>query len=227
MKFDKYPATLVVGPSGTGKSTSIENLDPAKTCIFNVEGKALPFKKANEFKYHAVIDPNQPLKLIGKMRGLLDQKHNYIEVVVVEGFDKWSQLLLEWTTAETKNHKNRFERYSMHNFWILEFFKLLKELKSSGRYVFVIGHDDIVETHSGSTFRAMSVNGQQWSGKCEREVEMVLFTEVERRDNENHYYFQTQSDGDTTAKTPKGMFDEYRIENDLAKVLQGIQNYYS
>ena len=35
---------LVIAESGSGKSTSIENLDPKETFIINISGKALPFK---------------------------------------------------------------------------------------------------------------------------------------------------------------------------------------
>jgi len=34
----------VVGSSGSGKSTSLRNLDPKQTFIINVAGKSLPFK---------------------------------------------------------------------------------------------------------------------------------------------------------------------------------------
>ena len=35
---------LIMGESGTGKSTSMRNLDPAKTAIVNPVGKPLPFR---------------------------------------------------------------------------------------------------------------------------------------------------------------------------------------
>lgn len=35
---------LILGESGTGKSTSLENLPPKETFIINVKGKSLPFK---------------------------------------------------------------------------------------------------------------------------------------------------------------------------------------
>ena len=35
---------LIIAESGSGKSTSIENLNPAETFIINVANKALPFK---------------------------------------------------------------------------------------------------------------------------------------------------------------------------------------
>jgi hypothetical protein len=37
-------SALIIGESGTGKSTSIRNLNPAETFIINVQGKDLPFK---------------------------------------------------------------------------------------------------------------------------------------------------------------------------------------
>lgn len=35
---------IVLGESGSGKSTSIKSLDPKETCIINTLGKRLPFK---------------------------------------------------------------------------------------------------------------------------------------------------------------------------------------
>ena len=40
----------IMGSSGTGKSTSLRNLDPTKTCIINVSKKPLPFKNAKQYK---------------------------------------------------------------------------------------------------------------------------------------------------------------------------------
>lgn len=37
-------AVLILGKSGTGKSTSIKTLNPKETVIINVLGKRLPFK---------------------------------------------------------------------------------------------------------------------------------------------------------------------------------------
>ena len=44
---------LIIGPSGTGKSTSLENLNPKETAIINPTKKALPFKgyKTNYKEY--------------------------------------------------------------------------------------------------------------------------------------------------------------------------------
>ena len=38
---------IILGESGSGKSTSLKSLNPKETCIFNVLGKRLPFKGSN------------------------------------------------------------------------------------------------------------------------------------------------------------------------------------
>ena len=38
---------IILGESGSGKSTSLKTLNPEETCIFNVLGKRLPFKGSN------------------------------------------------------------------------------------------------------------------------------------------------------------------------------------
>lgn len=40
---------LIMGESGTGKSTSMRNCDPATTAVVNPVGKPLPFKGTSMF----------------------------------------------------------------------------------------------------------------------------------------------------------------------------------
>lgn len=55
---------------------------------------------------------------------------------------------------------------------------------------------------------------------------LVLYTKVEADPKEgNKYYFQTQTDGTNTAKSPRGMFDSLLIPNDLQFVLNQIEKY--
>ncbi len=58
-------------------------------------------------------------------------------------------------------------------------------------------------------------------------IPKVLFTEVEKDPNGGiNHYFITQSDGTTTGKTPKGMFDELKVPNDINQVIETINKYY-
>lgn len=54
------PHMLMIGESGSGKSASLRNLDPATTAIINIERKQLPFPGANKFKHHFMVPETMP-----------------------------------------------------------------------------------------------------------------------------------------------------------------------
>jgi adenylate kinase family enzyme len=67
-------ATLVIGPSGHGKSTSARNLDPSETVIISVTGKPLPFPKAREYSrenknYFITKSASKIIKILDKLKG--------------------------------------------------------------------------------------------------------------------------------------------------------------
>jgi len=47
------------------------------------------------------------------------------------------------------------------------------------------------------------------------------------QDKDGVYYFRTQNNGNDTCKSPKGMFDELRIPNDLNYVIQKSNEYFN
>ena len=49
------PNTLILGASGTGKSSSIRNLPKDTTIILNTERKTLPFREGKDFKMNFAI----------------------------------------------------------------------------------------------------------------------------------------------------------------------------
>ncbi len=55
-----------------------------------------------------------------------------------------------------------------------------------------------------------------------------MFTIVLNAEKENqNYFFTTQNSGADTAKSPEGMFETFRIENDLRFVDDAICDYYN
>lgn len=59
---------------------------------------------------------------------------------------------------------------------------------------------------------------------------VVLFCKVEipedKDEDEPNFYFLTKPDGTAPAKSPKGMFQERLIPNDLNLVVKEIEKYY-
>jgi len=72
------------------------------------------------------------------------------------------------------------------------------------------------------------VDGKELRGKIEYEFLMVFFTES-RKDASGKmtYNFATNTDGVTSAKTPRGMFEQQLIPNDLAAALKRAKEYFT
>lgn len=55
---------------------------------------------------------------------------------------------------------------------------------------------------------------------------IVLFGKVKKdKDGNIRYVFETQTTGDNTCKSPKGMFPDFEVPNDLAYVKKAIDEY--
>ena len=109
---------------------------------------------------------------------------------------------------------------------------MLDKVKNDHAVVVFTAIDEIVELAqpSGNAFnvRRIKVQGKQHAGCIEKELLMVLFTEVKRDKEDNtRYVFQTNSDGITSAKTPMGMFDKMYIDNDVNEVINVAKKYYA
>ena len=81
----------LVGQSGSGKSTSLRNLDPTKTFIINVASKPLPFKGwRSKYTIWSKDNPNgnyintSNVQIIGQILGYINSKRPEIKNVVIE-----------------------------------------------------------------------------------------------------------------------------------------------
>ena len=84
----------IVGNSGSGKSTSIRNLDPKSTFIINIAKKALPFKgfkknykpliQGEDKKWTGNLYNTSDVTKIGQILKLVDKTRPEIKVVVLE-----------------------------------------------------------------------------------------------------------------------------------------------
>ena len=95
---------LIIGESGTGKSTSMRYLDPAKTAIVNPVGKPLPFRNVMGSPYimlnnvtnsgEIINFMNQEVKLGKKVIVIDDFQYilsiPYMDRIKETGWDKWN-----------------------------------------------------------------------------------------------------------------------------------------
>lgn len=219
----------VVGQTGTGKSTSIENLDPKETIVINIIGKSLPFrgwlkkytpltKEGGNFYVSADSDK------ISKVLRLISETRKEIKVIVIDDF----QYLMssEFMNRSAEQGWQKFTDIGRHAWDVIS---TAKELRQDIR-VFILSHDEVIaETYPPR--RKIKTIGKMLDEKVTLEglFTVVLFTDVTKDKDKGglQYRFITQNDGTTTAKSPKGMFPELMIPNDLALVIGMIEKYYA
>lgn len=206
-------ATLLLGESGTGKTCSLRNLDPAKTLLIQPIRKPLPFR-AHEWREGVNVfvcnDANKIVNVMHKCKR---------EIIVI---DDWQYLLsFQYMHSAEKRMASGevFEFYKKignDGFKVIENASMLQERKR----VYVMAHT------TTDDFGRVSIKtlGKLLDDKI---VVEGLFTTVLRTSVEaGKYYFLTQNNGNDTVKSPLGMFEENRIDNDLAMIDETLCEYY-
>lgn len=200
---------LIMGESGTGKSTSMRNCDPATTAIVNPVGKPLPFKGSGKFD---MLNGEVEARKICKF--MKEQCAAGKKLIVVDDFQYI--LSVPYMNRIKENGWDKWNDFGANYFEIIE---VCKELPDDVVVVYMT-HTETLEN---------GVTTIKLIGKLLREKITIegLFTVVLRTGvNEARYYFYTQNSGKDTVKSPISMFPAYAIENDLAYVVDKIRNYY-
>lgn len=198
---------LIMGESGTGKSTSMRNCDPATTAVVNPVGKPLPFKG----KYEMLNSVTESRKITKFMK---EQAAAGKKLLVVDDFQYI--LSVPYMNRIKENGWDKWNDFGANYFEIIE---VCKELP-----------DDVVVAYMTHTETLDNgVTTIKLIGKLLREKITIegLFTIVLRTGvNEGKYYFYTQNSGKDTVKSPMGMFPAYAIDNDLNYVADKVRNFY-
>jgi len=210
----KKPNIFVVGQSGSGKSTSLRNLDPARTIILNTEQKQLPFKGAGKFKRMAMIPSFESFqKYFADALTKADA-----DVIVLESFTSLCEMIM---MKAKKIHTG----WDVRNYFNDKVFELVLASKNTEKYVVFIGIDETVDSIDGIAFRQVKIDGKQLKG-IEKEFVITLFT-VPREDNGKVVYeFVTGGDVIRSAKSPMEMLPE-KMPNDLAEIIKLSEQYYT
>lgn len=218
---------LVMGESGSGKSTSTRNLDPETTAYINVIGKPLPFqgwkkkyvkfdkatKKGNLFSCHKHSDILQVFNLIELMP--------HIKTVIVD--DSQYIMSYEFMQRATEKGFDKFSEIAQHMF---DVFRAPDSMREDLMVVFLSHSEDV--SANGFTKTKIKTIGKMLDEKITVEglfTIVLLSTSYKDTDKQMKYIFITQSNGTNTAKTPMGMFSEVAIDNDLNKVIKRFHEY--
>jgi len=212
---------LIIGESGSGKSSSIRNLNPEETIIINVLNKPLPFKgykkkysstpsetrMANYFStddYKKIRDCISRVNAKKEVKNLIIDDFQYIMAnqfmrkAMERGFDKFTEI--------------------GQNAW-----QIIKDLTECREDLncFVISHSDV---DNNGKAKCKTIGKMLDDKIC---LEGMFTVVLHALTSENKYKFLTQNDGVHIAKSPMGMFKDKFIDNDLMEINKSIDEYFN
>lgn len=219
---------LIVGPPGSGKSTSIESLDPNSTFIINIKNKALPFRAwKNNYKTlnkenvnGNYLGTDNTAVILATMQHIND-KMPHIKTIIIDDLQYMSANEFMRRSGETGFTK--FNIIAKNLYDVLDIYNKLRD----DLFVIYTNHEeDFIDSVGDRRVKVKTVGKAVDSYiTVEGLFTTVLFTKVKKGKEGMEYTFVTQSDGATTAKSPRGTFDSLEIPNDLNFVINKTKEY--
>jgi len=215
----------IVGPTGTGKSTSIKHLDPKETYIINVAKKELPFKGAEKLynaenkNYKEIDDAIEVTRLLKN----ISEKAPHIKNIIIED----SNYIMGFNIV-SKADQVGFTKFSLMAKDIVELFREARKLRDDLK-VFYFSHPETIEDSGEIIGYKIKTAGKLIDNQIVLEglFTICLYTNVdEAKDGSVTYGFITNRYKKFPAKSPDGMFSETKIPNNLQLVVDKIDEYY-
>ncbi len=220
---------LVIGDTGTGKSTAIKTLDPKETFIFNILNKPLPFKGSS--KLYNVTEKN--IYVTDSWSKVIDMLVKASEQTTIKNIildDIGFVATKEFFDRSSEVGFSKFSDIGVHMQKIIEKSKNLREDLN----ICLMFHEDDDISDKIKIGKKVKLIGQLLEDKYNplAIVSVCLFTDVSYdKDGKAEYNFitqRTQVRGQTIpAKSPEGMFETPKIPNDLALVFNKMNEYYN
>ena len=215
-------SVLILGESGSGKSSSLRNLNSTETFVVNVIGKPLPFRGAlSKYKalssdgitgnYYATDDTTT----IKRILNLINNKRLDIKILVIDDFGY--TITNSFMRKANQKGYDRFVEIAKDMFDILDIVSNLRE----GLNCFVMMHTD---TDNQGKTKPRTIGKMIDQYICiEGKFSTVLHTMIV----DGCYRFLTNNDNQNMAKSPLGMFDSMLIDNDLNFVIETMCEYFN
>ena len=207
---------LIMGESGSGKTTSLRNLPPKQTLYLDADGKGLSWrgwrKQYNraEKNYAAMQDPKDILCMMEKARDA--DRIKYIVIDTING------VMLE--SEMSRINEKGYGKWSDLAGDVYDIVQMTNRMRDD-QTVIILGHSETITQDDGYMFTRLKTNGR----KLEKIVLESKFNIVLHAVQKEQTYVLKTRGMNTTAKTPMGMFDTDEIENDIMIVLKAMEDY--
>lgn len=205
-------ASLILGESGSGKSTSLRNFDKSEVLVFNIADKVLPFRKK--------------LNVINLRKASYSERYSLIKQYISKYQEKCKVFVIDdsqYLMAFEMFDRAKETGYNKFTDIALDFKNLLDFVQTSTNddvTVYLLHHTEMTDTGKIKAKTSGKMIDNQLT--LEGLFSIVLMT----RSYDGNFKFVTKSDGLDPVKTPMEMFNDGEIDNDLKLVDKTIREYY-
>lgn len=209
---------LIMGESGSGKTTSMRNLDPAETFYFDCDKKGLSWKGWKEQyneknkNYIATSDVQTIMSLLNK----ISNEQTQIKVVVL---DTLNAIMIDDEFARMR--EKGYDKWQELAYSIYGIISMSNVLRKDLTVILVMHSQTERDENTGEKFTRAKTSGR----KLEKiVVESKLTTVLLAKCVDGKYVFETRNNN-STVKAPLGAFETDRIDNDIVKVLEALKDF--
>lgn len=209
----------IAGESGSGKTTSMRNLDPETTMYIDCDKKGLSWKgwrnqyngdKKNYLKTDFPQVVLQALKKIDK-----EEQYKHIRVVVV---DTINGLMIadEMRRCKEKGY-DKWQDLAQSIYDLIDYALTMRDDVT----IIFVAHTQTDHDDNGYMFTRIKTSGRKLDKiTLESKFSTVLLSKCV----DGKFLFETQANF-STAKTPMGAFEEKEIDNDIVQVMKALEEY--
>ena len=209
----------IMGESGSGKTTSMRDLDPKSTFYIDCDKKGLSWKGwRNQYSFEKLN--YMATDTIGTVEQILDKINTqdnmkHIKVVVI---DTLNGLMV---ADEVRRMKEKgYDKWQDLAQCVWELLDKLYTLRDD-LTIIVICHSQTQKDEDGYVFTRIKTSGKKLD---KLNVESKLTTVLYAIAKDGEYVFQTKANN-STAKTPMGAFEADEIPNNIVDVLKALKDY--
>lgn len=209
----------IMGESGSGKTTSMRNLNPDTTLYIDCDKKGLSWKgwksvfNAENKNYLRTDFPQVVLSALKKVEEQENYKH--IETIVV---DTLNGLMVADEMRRTKEKGyDKWQDLAQSIYDLVDYSLTMRE----GVTVIFTAHTQTDHDEGGYLFTRIKTSGRKLDKiTLESKFSTVLLSKCV----DGKYMFETQANF-STAKSPMGAFEEKEVENDITKIIKALEEF--
>lgn len=210
---------IIMGDSGTGKTTSVRTFDEGEVEVINVMGKIMPFftPKVHQVNVPQIAASHENALKVDIVRSWLTKHHEHKAVVVDDAGYLITEMFMRWTVGDEKM-SDQYGVYKEIASRMWQLFQRIIEDGDTDRIIYFIFHE---ETDNYGKVDLLTV-GKLLNEKIK--IRGLVTMTLQSAKEGDRYVFHTNNGN--PAKSPMGLFEEETIDNDLKMVDSRVREAY-